>query len=386
MAPVDYGAFAPGPRCRLEPTGSGALNGLSFTVKDLIDIAGLVTGGGNPDWRRTHRPAASTAPTVARLLTAGAELVGRTVSDELAFSLEGANVHDGTPVNPACPDRLPGGSSSGSAVAVAAQLCDFALGTDTGGSVRIPASFCGLYAFRPTHGRISLDGVIPFAPSYDTVGWFARDARMLAAVGEVMLGGAADAASAPGRFLIARDAFALAAPRAAEQLLRQTARFHPVDAVDVFAGDQVEILEAYRVLQGVEIWQSLGSWIEAEKPRFGPGIADRFAGAAAIPASQAAGYRPVRRRFAERLHALLPEGTALLLPTSPDIAVRKDAGGELLGEFYRTALTLTSIAGHAGLPQLTLPVASLDGCPLGLSIIGPRDGDLPLLALACAAA
>ena len=386
MPPSDSGAFAPGPRCRVAPTGSGPLDGLSFAVKDLIDIAGLVTGGGNPDWRRSHGPATRTAPAVARLLAAGAELIGRTVSDELAFSLEGANVHDGTPVNPACPDRLPGGSSSGSAVAVASRLCDFALGTDTGGSVRIPASFCGLYGFRPTHGRIPLDGVIPFAPSYDTIGWFARDGRTLAAVGEVMLGGVAPGASAPVRFLIARDAFALAAPRVAEQLLLQAARFHPVDAIDVFAGEQAEFLECYRVLQGAEIWQSLGSWIEAAKPRFGPAIADRFAGAAAIAANQVAAYLPVRRRIAERLRALVPKGTALLLPTSPTIALPKDAGGEVLGEFYRAALTLTSIAGHAGLPQLSLPVASIDGCPLGLSIIGPKDDDLPLLALGCAVA
>jgi amidase len=382
MWPSDGGAFAPGPRCHETPTGSGPLNGLKFAVKDLFDIAGLVAGGGNPDWRRSHRPATRTAPAVARLLTAGAELIGRTVSDELAFSLEGENVHDGTPVNPACPDRLPGGSSSGSAVAVALRLCDFALGTDTGGSVRIPASFCGLYGFRPTHGRIPLDGVIPFAPTYDTIGWFARDGRTLAAVGEVMLGGIGT--DAPTRFLIASDAFALAEPRCADLLLRRAARFRPADAIEVFAGDQTEYFEAYRVLQGAEIWRSLGPWIEATKPSFGPAIAGRFADAAAIAAHQVAAYQPVRRRIAGRLRALVPEGTALLLPSSPTIALPRDSGGEVRGAFYRAALTLTSIAGHAGLPQVSLPVASIEGCPLGLSIIGAKYGDLPLLALASA--
>ena len=188
------------------------------------------------------------------------------------------------------------------------------------------------------------------------------------------------------RFLIARDAFALAAPRAAEQLLLQAARFHPVDAIDVFAGEQAEFLEGYRVLQGAEIWQSLGLWIEAATPRFAPAIADRFAGAAAIAADQVAACLPVRLRIARRLRALVPKGTALLLPTSPTIALPKDADGEVLAEFYRAALTLTSIAGHAGLPQLSLPVASIDGCPLGLSIIGSKDDDLPLLALGCGVA
>jgi amidase len=323
-----------------------------------------------------------TAPAVERLLQAGAGLIGRTVSDELAFSLEGENVHDGTPVNPACPDRLPGGSSSGSAVAVASGLCDFALGTDTGGSVRVPASFCGVAGFRPSHGAISLEGVIPFAPSYDTIGWFARDGRTLASVGEALLGVPLADAVAPTRFLVARDAFSLADARCADALLRAAGRFRPVDSIDVFAGEEADFLEAYRVLQGAEIWQSLGAWIEAERPRFGPAIAARFADAAAVTAAEVAAWIPLRRRIAERLRAMVAPGTALLLPTSPTIALRRDADGEARGAFYRAALTLTSIAGHAGLPQVTLPVAESRGCPLGLSIIACSQGDAALLALA----
>src|SRR6201997_2268337 len=173
---TDIGAFVPGPRAVLQPTGPGPLAGLDFAVKDLIDVAGHITGGGNPDWLRTHAAAARSAPVVEKLLAAGAALRGKTITDELAFSLEGGNAHYGTPLNPACPDRIPGGSSSGSASAVAARLVDFALGTDTGGSVRVPASFCGLFGFRPTHNAIPLTGVVPFAPSYDTIGWFASDA------------------------------------------------------------------------------------------------------------------------------------------------------------------------------------------------------------------
>ena len=163
--------------CRREPTGRARSDGLTFAVKDLIDVAGMRTGGGNPDVARadSNRPRARRRRWNRRL-RAGATLIGKTITDELAFSLEGRNVHYGSPINPACPDRLPGGSSSGSAVAVAAGLADFALGTDTGGSVRVPANFVGVFGFRPSHGAISLDGVVPFAPSYDTIGWFARDA------------------------------------------------------------------------------------------------------------------------------------------------------------------------------------------------------------------
>src|SRR5947199_6802555 len=159
----------------LPPTGSGMLDGLCFAVKDLIDVAGWKTGCGNPTWRDSHPPAMAHAVCVEQLLRAGARCVGKTICDELAFSLLGENHFYGTPLNARAPDRVPGGSSSGSASAVAAGLCDTALGTDTGGSVRVPASFCGLYGIRPTHGRIDMSGVMPQAPRTGTTRWFARD-------------------------------------------------------------------------------------------------------------------------------------------------------------------------------------------------------------------
>src|SRR6201996_6799932 len=178
-ASADFGAFVPGPLLTRAPTASGPLDGLTFAVKDLIDVAGVPTGGGNPDWLRTHAPATASAPAVTALLAAGPTLHGKTITDELAFGLHANNAHYGTPITPAGQDRIPGGSSSGSGVAVAAGLVDLALGTDTGGSVRVPASFVGVFGFRPTHGAVSVAGVVPFSPSYDTVGWFARGNRTL---------------------------------------------------------------------------------------------------------------------------------------------------------------------------------------------------------------
>ena len=166
----------------------GPLSGRRFVAKDLFDLSGHTTGAGNPDWLRTHEPAASTATAVTRLLGAGADLIGKSQTDELAFSIFGSNVHYGTPINPQYPDRVPGGSSSGSASLVAAKLVDFALGTDTGGSIRTPSSFCGIYGYRPTHGVIPVDGVIPLAPGFDTVGLLARRADLLRFCGEVLLG------------------------------------------------------------------------------------------------------------------------------------------------------------------------------------------------------
>ncbi len=172
----------------LAPTGDGPLDGLRFAVKDIIDIAGRKTGCGNPTWRDTHPPARSHANCVEQLLYNGARCIGKTVSDEVAFSLIGENHFYGTPLNPKAPDRVPGGSSSGSAAAVACGLADFALGSDTGGSVRVPASNCGIWGLRPSHGFISVAGVMPFAPTFDTVGVHARTAEILNRALRVLIG------------------------------------------------------------------------------------------------------------------------------------------------------------------------------------------------------
>ena len=370
------GPFLPGPRAQLAASGGGPLDGLSFAVKDLIDVAGQTTGGGNPDWLAAAAPAVATAPAVARLLAAGACMAGRTISDELAFSLEGANAHYGTPKNPACPGRLPGGSSSGSAVAVAAGLVDFALGTDTGGSVRVPAAFCGVHGFRPSHGRIPLDGVLPFAPSYDTVGWFAREAETLARVGGVLLG--PEEAAPIRHLLVARDAFDLADEAVATILAETVATWGGGADIDVFEDRTMDWLEAYRVLQGWEVHRGLGPRIAALRPRFGPAIAARFAEAAAI--TEAERWRPFRQACQRRLETLLPPGTALLLPTAPTPALPISAPAAEIGAFYRRALTIGSIAGHAGLPQRQIPAGTVDGCPVGLSLVGRAGSDLALLA------
>jgi amidase len=376
-AAADFGAFVPGPRCALAATGSGLLDGLSFAVKDLIDVAGTPTGAGNPDWRKAQTNAARSAPVVDALLAAGARLIGKTITDELAFSLEGVNEHYGTPVNPTCPDRIPGGSSSGSAVAVAAGLADFALGTDTGGSVRVPASFVGVFGFRPTHDAIPLAGVVPFAPFYDTVGWFARDAATLARVGDVVL---PPAAPVPvKRLLLVRDAFALADLEISALLLEHCRKLEVAEEITLFDGAEDEWLECYRVLQGAEIWRQLGPWIRSAQPRFGAAIAPRFADAAAIAPADVNRYQPVRRRIADRVRGLLDDGVGLLLPTTPCAALRIDAAGDEIGEFYRRALVLTSVAGHAGVPQISLPAGRVGGCPVGLSILAAAGQDRALL-------
>ena len=202
-------AFCTDTEAFLEGIPGGPLSAMTFAAKDIFDVAGHVTGGGNPDWKATHAPAERTAWVIQTLVDAGANMVGKTHTDELTRGILGVNAHYGTPINPNAPGRVPGGSSSGSAAAVAGGLVDFALGSDTGGSVRIPASFCGLYGLRPTHGRIPLDGILQQAPSYDTIGWFARDVETFARVGSVLFGSDI-AAGRPRKLTIAEDAFAAA--------------------------------------------------------------------------------------------------------------------------------------------------------------------------------
>jgi amidase len=368
----------------LAPLGSGPLDGLTFVAKDLLDIAGYVTGGGNPHWALRQMPAATSAPAVDCLLRAGATLVGKTITDELAFSLEGENEHHGTPINPRAPDRLPGGSSSGSAVAVAAGLADLGLGTDTGGSVRVPASFCGLYGWRPSHGRVPLEGVVRFAPSYDTVGLLARDAAHLQLGAQCLLG-TPSASPSPARLLFATDAFALAEPDAVTALEAATRSMSVLEEIQVFAGRPADFLEAYVTLQGLDILREHCDFLSSD-PIFGPTIQPRFDSVRALDPAVGERWNAWRAEATVRLRQLLPPGTFFLLPTAPSIAPLRFLRDEAAGRFYAAALTLGSIAGHAGLPAVSLPITTLHGCPLGLSLVAGFGQDEALLALAASAA
>jgi amidase len=381
-----YGALCRHTLVALPGAGAGTLSGLAFAVKDVFDIEGHRTGAGSPDWLRTHGPAAATAPAVERLLAAGARMIGRAHTDELAYSLNGQNAHYGTPVNPRAPERIPGGSSSGAAVAVAGGLADFALGTDCGGSVRLPASYCGILGFRPSHGRIPADGIVPLAPSFDTVGWFARDAAVLDAVGRVLLDDAGSA-TAPRRLVIAMDLFAAVPPAVAAALEGAVRTVSSIvgeaTRAEVLRGGDIDRLAVFRTLQGAEAWAAHGEWIRSTNPRFGPGVRERFELAAGVTQDQAVKAKAERDGFAAHIAGTLKDGTLLCLPTAPGIAPLTTAAQADLEDFRRQAITLLSVAGLARVPQVSLPLASLDGCPLGLSIIAGRGADTALLALAC---
>lgn len=378
-------AFLPYPPVPVPHAPSGPLTGLTFAVKDLFDVAGYPTGGGSPHVLAMSGIKTRTAPTIQRLLDAGARFVGKTHTDELAFSLNGKNAHFGTPVNGAAPDRIPGGSSSGSASAVSNKLCDFAIGSDTGGSVRGPASHCGLFGLRPTHGRISLEACLDLAPVFDSCGYFSRDRETFVRVGEVLLRD--DPAPLPERprLLLAADAFAmldtdvrgaLATPvKAIEEVLGAATL---VEA----AGEGFEPLYwAFRYIQSREAWAVRGAMIERYKPPLGPGVAERFAFAKSVTDAQVAEAEATRARFRERFAKLLGPDGVMLLPTMPDIAPLLAESEESLNDYRNRALNLLCLAGLAGCPQMSLPLASRAGAPLGLSLIGPAGSDLSLVRL-----
>ena len=376
--------FLPGSRLTLPGAADGPLTGLRFAAKDLFDVAGTPTGGGNPDW---VKPVPTEhAWTVARLLEAGAGLAGKTITCEVSLGILGFNAHFGTPPNPAAPGCLPGGSSSGSASVVAAGLCDVALGTDSGGSVRVPASLCGLYGLRPTHGHIPFAGVCVQAPSFDTAGWFARDATTFARVAEVLLREALPAPGRPG-LLVAEDAFALADPVVAAALASAVARLGALlgGTQSISIGDPGELAtwgSQRGILQRAESDATFRPWLEAANPRFGFNVARNLALAALITPDQVEVARIARRRAVDRARALLEGGAILCMPTTPFTAPPLGLPLPELDALSSRIGVLTTFAGLAGLPQLSLLLGRVAGKPCGLSILGWRGQDARLAAIA----
>ena len=364
----------------------GPLAGLTFAVKDIYDVAGYVTGCGSPEKRAENPPAETHAPAVANLLDAGARFVGKTHTAELAFSLDGRNEHDGTPVNPAAPDRVPGGSSSGSAAAVAARLVDFALGSDTGGSIRGPASFCGIIGLRPTYGRIDIGGTMPLAPIFDTVGWFSRTIDVYGKVGAVLLGEDVDGPPL-ARMVVADDAFALLEGEAERVALHgalgEVTRHLSSDGGVAVWPDGLDALQTiYRTMQGREAWRAHGPWIERRKPALNPAVTVRFAAASRVTDAEYQQAKAARLAVMRRVHGLLGKDRILVLPTMPGIAPLLASSEEEFERFRSRAIPMLSIAGLSGCPQISLPLATAHGCPLGLSLIGPPGRDRALLEVA----
>ncbi|KAL8518050.1 hypothetical protein ACS0TY_009369 [Phlomoides rotata] len=408
----DYGAFVEKFTLLPDPSSSPELplTGLTFAVKDIFDVEGYVTGFGNPDWARTHSAATSTSPVVLSMLKAGATCVGKTVMDEMAYSINGENVHYGTPTNPCASDCVPGGSSSGSAVAVGAMLSDFSLGTDTGGSVRVPASYCGIFGFRPSHGLISTLGVTPMAQSFDTVGWFARDPVILKRVGKILLRLQEDNSATLDQLIIAEDCFKLLdipSHKLTEILISSVEKLYgsqkiqytnlgnfveaKVPSLKHFMNDSVKKQEdnipslaalssAMRLLQRYEFKNNHGDWVRSVKPNLGPGISERVWEALSATDENIDVCCLLKSELRAALSDLLGDSSILAMPTVPGPPPKLKTEPTTLESFRAKAFSLLSVAGVSGFGQVSIPLGMYDGLPISVSLVAKHGSDGFLLS------
>ena len=381
----DLNAFVPDGRFVVEPGASGPLDGVTFVAKDLFDVAGHPTGGGNPDWAADNPLPQKHAWAVETLLGAGARLVGKTITDEISLGILGENAFFGTPLNSAAPDRVPGGSSSGTAAAVAAGLADTGLGSDTGGSVRVPASFSGLYGIRPSHGRMDLGGMMVQAPSSDTTGWFARNGETFRRVSQVLLAETIEKV-APKRLVIAVDAFGFAEPetrRALDPLLDRIAGLAAEVVEEVMAPQGISVWSrSQRTLQMAEAWATFADWIDRTNPRFAFNVARGLVMGSMVPEVDRQWASLMKREARARLEYLLPPGSVLALPTTPFPAPLKNLPLCEQNRLREMILGLCAHGGLAGLPQVSIPGATVAGAPVGLSLLAGAGQDAFLVGLA----
>ncbi|GIU56648.1 amidase family protein [Arthrobacter sp. NicSoilC12] len=378
----------------LPATGTGPLTGMSVAVKDLFTLEGHPVGAGNEEWLAQRSPETTTAPAAAALMAAGAAVAGIARTDEFAYSLAGTNAHYGTPPNPMAPDRISGGSSSGSASAVALGQATIGLGTDTGGSIRVPSAYQGLFGIRTTHGAVSTAGLLPLAPSFDAVGWMTRDAATLAAVGSVLLPPHEPAAPlSDGPFagaLFSPGLLALAEPgvvHAVEDSIDAWAGSAVLPALD-WAGLRTDELPAwlaaFQTVQGYEAWQQHGPWIRRHWSALGADVAARFRTASRVERHQAEAARDVLRAARQHIRSVVG-GALLVLPSASSVApllAEASLGGEAIERVRRSTMQLTCIAGIAGLPAVNVPLSTDAGLPCGVSIVGPAHRDAELITVA----
>jgi amidase len=351
------------------------LAGETVAVKDLFAVAGFALGGGVPAYLAEQHPASTTAPAVQALLDAGADVQGIAQTDEFAYSIAGRNPHYGTPPNPAVVGGIPGGSSSGPASAVAAGQASIGLGTDTGGSIRVPASYQGLWGLRTTHGAVDASGLLPLSPSFDTIGWLTRRPETLAAAAAATLDRTTQRS--------VEHAFVVSPALTAQAELAVGDAFESSipDATQVDFGDLGELVEIFRTIQAAEAWATHGDWVSAHPGALGADIAARFEWAAKVTPAQEAAARGARSAARAQIESVL-DGRILLLPSTSSSAPSATAPAEVIEATRAATLRLTCIAGILGAPAVSAPFLSVGGAPVGLCLVGPRFSDLALIEAA----
>ena len=358
----------------------GLLSNLNFVLKDMCDVKNLKTSCGNPDFFKKCDFANDYAPFLKDLLNEGPVLKGITVCDEFFYSLIGENGHYGTPTNLNAPSCVPGGSSSGSAAALTTDLYDFSIGSDTGGSVRIPASFCGLIGMRPTHNRINTKGVYPMAPSFDTIGWFANNPEIFQKVGNVLLNNIERSNVDFKQYVVAEDLLELCDAEVQENFNNYlNVNLPKINKTRLSTNTKAIIADNFRILQGFEVKENIIPWIEKNKPNISPEIRSRIDMASKITDVEVNRALIFRKTLIDEIEKSLPEGTIAIFPTSPFSAPKSGQDDESLGSFRKRLMELTSIAGMTSRPQITIPRLKDKSGPVGISLLGWKYSDEILL-------
>ena len=358
----------------------GQLSNLKFVLKDMCDVKNLKTSCGNPDFFKKCDFANDHAPFLKDLLNEGSVLKGITVCDEFFYSLIGENGHYGTPINLNAPSCVPGGSSSGSAAALTNDLYDFSIGSDTGGSVRIPASFCGLIGMRPTHNRINTKGVYPMAPSFDTIGWFANNPEIFQKVGNVLLNNIERSNVDFKQYVVAEDLLELCDAEVQDNFNNYiNVNIPNINKTRLSTNTKAIIADNFRILQGAEVKENIIPWIEKNTPNISPEIKSRIDMASKITDIEVNRALIFRKTLIDEIKKSLPEGTIAVFPTSPFSAPKSGQDDESLGSFRKRLMELTSIAGMTSRPQITIPRLKDKSGPVGISLLGWKYSDEILL-------
>ncbi len=368
------------PKMDIQINKNGLLSNLDFVVKDMCKIKGHKTSCGNPDYYQKCQLAYDYAPFLKEILEAGATLKGITICDEFFYSLIGENGHYGIPANLNAPGCVPGGSSSGSAAALTTNLYDFSIGSDTGGSVRVPASFCGLFGIRPTHNRINTEGVYPMAPSFDTLGWFAKDINIFKKIGTVLLNLNEKTEVSFKEFVIAEDILELATPEVVKIFNNFiNNKFPEIKKIRLSMHDKEEIADNFRILQGGEIQDNIIPWILENKPKISPEINNRIKMAIKITTDEINKAQTFRENLKVEIDKSLPKGIIALFPTTPFSSLKCGQSDEQLASYRKKLMEYTSIAGMTSRPQISMPKFRDNTGPIGISLLGWQYSDEVLL-------
>lgn len=376
-----WNALVPYPFEEVKHAATGPLSGLRLAVKDLFDVAGYPTSSGNPVLLAASGIRTQTAPLVRTLLDAGARFVGKAHTEELAYSLIGDNLHFGMPVNPRHPDRIPGGLSSGSAVAVAAGLADIGLGTDTSGSIRLPAAVNSIVGWRPTHGLLNTAGLRPLAPGFDTPGFLTARLEPMATVMTAV--GLPPAATPPSTILLADDVLQSVDPVIAEGVAQavQSAGLPVRQIATLASASLADLASAFVTILQKEAWESNKTFFERHQASIAPDIAARLFAGARLDAADVKQARALRSTFRDEVDRLLSDGALLALPTLAAPPPLRDAGASELASFRSQCIRLLCPAGLGCYPQLAFSVQT-GSLEFSLSLLGAMHADRSLVDIA----